>query len=117
MRKYPILLAGWGIRRWEYIGGKEVDYKEYERKFLWDQRPSDNGPGPSHLQKFTKWGPGFLITIPFCFHVWFIFKQQEVGKPGSETVFYWRFGKWRWDANMGKYLGPWTWYGPGLHWD
>lgn len=130
MRKYPILVVGFGIRRWEYAGGAAVDYPEYRYRLTIYEKPGDVGPGPSHLQKFTPWGPGFLISradesLPWwknCYHFWFIFRQQlkkPNGEhiPGSERVLYWRFGWWRWDAGDDKYIGPFTWYGPGLHWD
>lgn len=78
----------------------------------------------THLQKKSKFG--FLLMWPLCFHVWFTFKYQQqklsdgnvlVDVPGSETVLYWRVGWKRWDAKDCVYIGPPTWYGPGLHWD
>ena len=125
-RRYPILVAGLGIRRWEFSRGGDIDYPEDQWKLWINDVPDDvRGPGPTHLQKYTKFGPGFLITkaddsLPWwknCYHFWFVIKQQTPGKPGSEIAPYWRFGWWRWDAGDGQYIGPFTWYGPGLHWD
>ena len=123
MRKYPILVAGFGIKRWERRADDAgTEYGVLTKEEYWDKAGlmfmvdrSSQMWGPTNIQKKSKCG--FLITWPFCFHVWFQFIPQIEGQPGSETVFYWRFGLWRWDANMGQYIGPGTWYGPGLHWD
>jgi len=129
MRKYPILVAGFGIKRWErrsddaQIENGAITKEEYWDKaglmFMVDR--SSQMWGPSSIQYKSKFG--FLIMWPLCFHIWFQFKPQatkpDTGEtiPGSEIVFYWRVGMWRWDANMSQYIGPGTWYGPGLHFD
>lgn len=71
----------------------------------------------THLQKYSKFG--FLLTWPFCFHIWYTFKFQEgddgVGwKPGTEKVLYARTPGYRKDTDYGM---KWTWGYIGLHWD
>ncbi len=90
-----------------------LDFSLRNKLAFWIDR-SETDWGPSHIQYDAPFG--FLITWPFCFHIWFQFKKQTPGFPGSETVFYWRFGYARWDAGEGLYEVP-TWFGPGLHWD
>src|SRR6185312_17342381 len=56
----------------------------------------------THLQKYSKFG--FLLTWPFCFHVWYTFKFQEGSdaegwKPGTEKVFYARTPGYRKDTD------------------
>jgi len=124
-RKYPMILLGYGIKRWERMkmdqenGTGPIDeYWDKSGLTFWLDRSSQNW-GPTHLQKKSRCG--FLITWPFCFHIWFTFRYQQQDSqgtwiPGSEIVFYWRPGMWRWDSDAETYM-PWAWYGPGLHWD
>ena len=121
-RKYPILVLGFNIQRWETIGGRDFYFQALKNKLLFwlkDQKAFDPNTvstvdvGPTHLQKQSKYG--FLITWPLCFHVWYQFKPQEEGQPGTETVFYWRIGWARWEAGRGVYIVP-TWF-LGGHWD
>lgn len=135
MSNLPTALIGFvkGSMRWEACGGDEW-YGNIPSNFLFFRKPSFTidklkGEGPklyaiTHLQKKSKFG--FLLMWPLCFHVWFTFKYQQqklsdgnvlVDVPGSETVLYWRVGWKRWDAKNCTYIGPPTWYGPGLHWD
>lgn len=127
----PTCLFGFvrGILRFERLGGGDLlhtqlnpdDFSDwgsilYEPPFVYN----GSDYAITHLQKYSKFG--FLLMWPFCFHVWFTFKFQKKDSsglwiPGSEKVFYWRFGLWRWDAGNSRFIGPGTWYGPGLHWD
>lgn len=71
----------------------------------------------THLQKYSKFG--FLLTWPFCFHIWYTFRYQEgndqIGwKPGTEKVFYARTPGYRKDIDYGM---VWTWGYCGLRWD
>ncbi len=71
----------------------------------------------THLQKKSKFG--FLITWPFCFHIWFTFKEQQMDDhdewlPGTEKVAYARTPGYRKDIAYGM---KWTWGYIGLHWD
>ncbi len=71
----------------------------------------------THLQKLSKFG--FLITWPFCLHIYYSFKEQQMDEhdqwiPGSETVFYARTPGYRKDIDYGMI---WTWGYIGLHWD
>ncbi len=79
------------------------------------QRPWD-GYALTHLQKYSPFG--FLLTWPFCFHVWFQFRKQEGSEgrwePGTERVFYARTPGYRMDIDYGM---KWTWGYIGLHWD
>ena len=113
-RKYPLCILGYNITRWESLDAPSTYFNGLRDKLLFWKDKSKQNLGPAHIQYTAKWG--FLITWPFCFHFWYQFKPQVTGVPGSETVFYWRFGFARWDAGMKKYIVP-TWYGPGLHWD
>ncbi len=116
-RQFPICLFGFDIRRWEYGGNRgDVYCQGYVKKLLFWKKSQNCGP--THLQYFSPFG--FLLTWPLCLHVWYQFKEQatDLGGdkiPGSETVFYWRFGA-RWDAQDSLYVVP-SWYGPGLRWD
>lgn len=113
--EYPKVVLGYvhGPVRWEKNGGGEM--MMFENKLFVNQPALQNGWQVTHLQKKSRFG--FLIYKPWCFHIWITFKYQTPGEPGSESVFYWRVGLWRWDAGDGKFIGPGTWYGPGLHWD
>jgi len=132
--KYPILLAGFDIRRWEHIKGRDFYFPELAKKFQFlvrNQRAFDGtglcSIGPSGIQYESPFG--FQVTRrPFAIHVWYQFRKQIPDSPGSEIVFYWRAGSGRWDANMGgvvkfkfRIFGKgivWgTWFGPGLRWD
>lgn len=81
----------------------------------------DPSYGPTHLQKQSLFG--FLITSPFCFHIWWQIRPQRTemdgprlrNVPGSELCPYFRIGKGRWDALDQKFIKP-TLY-LGLHWD
>jgi hypothetical protein len=117
-RKYPFVIAGF-IRRWERNhddgGGEVVDSKT--SFVVWKDRSKEK-LGPSEMQKFSPFG--FILTWPLCFVAWIQIKKQTPSIPNSEIVPFWRFGLWRWDPgdSTGKiWVGPWTWYGPGLHWD
>lgn len=135
-----MLVAGYDIRRWEqrggdtyvdeftkrfvfldgfaepYIKGFHYDAQMKQQVFEWDTKVY----GPTHLQYKSPYG--FLITWPFCFHIWYQIspkKYDDQGHeiPGSEKVWYFRAGLARWDAGDDKYIVP-TWYGPfNLHWD
>lgn len=127
---YPTCLFGFvrGQVRYETCGGHEIFPGDSGNHWLVWVRPRDfflpniaTDFAVTHLQKRSKFG--FLLMWPFCFHLWYTFKYQEQKKengywiPGTEKVLYWRFGRWRWDAGQCLFIGPWTWYGPGLHWD
>lgn len=129
MRLYPICLLGFmrGQVRYETCGGYEIYPGDFGNHWLFFKKPFDamipnisTDYAVTHIQKRSKFG--FLLMWPFCFHIWWTFKPQQQDNtwkwlPGTEVVLYWRFGKWRWDAGQCKFIGPWTWYGPGLHWD
>jgi hypothetical protein len=71
----------------------------------------------THLQKYSKFG--FLLTWPFCFHIYYQFKKQAGNDaagwiPGSERVFYARTPGYRKDTDYGM---KWTWGYIGGHWD
>jgi hypothetical protein len=84
----------------------------------------------THLQKSSRCG--FLLTWPFCFHIWFFWKKQARKKvnfsnnltnliyisgdwlPGSERGIYFRTPGYRYDAELGM---KWTWGYIGAHWD
>lgn len=120
-RPVPVLLLGYDIRRWETPGGRDLYIQDYVKKFMWGIIKYVNNTrvfGPTHLQYSSPFG--FLLTWPLCLHVWYQFRGQSFDSdglriPGSEKVFYWRFGA-RWDAGDEVYVVP-SWYGPGLHWD
>ena len=75
-----------------------------------------------HQQRFSH--VGFMVTWPFCFHVWIFWKLQEVRNdphysnplfvPGTESGFYARTPGWRYDADLGM---KWTWGYVGGNWD
>lgn len=113
-----------GRARLEANGGEELYLEVDKWRFLLFRAPVRPFPDEplyqvTHLQKRSRMG--FLLYWPLCFHVWFTFRYQTEGlagwRPGTEKVLYWRLGLWRWDAGDSKYIGPGTWYGPGLHWD
>lgn len=119
----PVPIVKWGYvsgptMRWEKQGGGDTFLALFSNRWLKNVSAKDAGLGPdwgpTHLQKQSKWG--ILRVSPFCLHVWYQFREQLDGQPGTELCLYWRFGKARWDAGDGKYIKP-TWYGPGLNWD
>lgn len=119
-RPFPIVIAGYDIRRWENTGG-DLYIPEFTKKLIfWTKEQTINGQkyGATHLQYKSPYG--FLITWPLCFHVWYQFKEQQVDQngtkiPGSEVVWYFRIGIARWRPD--GYEIP-TEYGPfNLHWD
>lgn len=126
---FPTCFLGFikGQIRYETLGGFDMYPGDWGNHFLFFKKPFDaflpniaTDFAVTHLQKKSKCG--FLIMWPFCLHFWWSFKPQQQAPggswiPGTEKVLYWRFGKWRWDAGDSKFIGPWTWYGPGLHWD
>ncbi len=70
----------------------------------------------THLQKYSRCG--FMVTWPFCFHIWFLWRKQDIDFgtwiPGTEQGIYFRTPGWRWDWDLGMirtngYLGT--------HWD
>ncbi len=70
----------------------------------------------THLQKHSHFG--FMVTWPFCFHFWFMWRLQRQGFgewiPGTEQGIYFRTPGWRWDAELGmKFTRGYF----GLHWD
>lgn len=71
----------------------------------------------THLQKYSRCG--FLITWPFCFHLWFFWHKQEQNEygiwiPGSESGIYARTPGWRYDIDLGmKFTRGYV----GGHWD
>lgn len=78
--------------------------------------PVTLNPVFTHLQKKSRCG--FLLTWPFCFHVWFFWRKQKQNKkgwrPGTEQGIYGRTPGWRYDYDLGMirtngYLGG--------HWD
>lgn len=133
--KLPIAILGYvsGAVRLEKCGGG--DWYPWHDKILFFNRGETNWNDDvytvTHLQKRSLFG--FLLMSHekwwhLCFHFWLTFRYQErVGSsvtggaahwvPGTEKVLYWRVGYSRWDAGDCKYIGPPTWYGPGLHWD
>jgi hypothetical protein len=71
----------------------------------------------THLQKYSPCG--FLLTWPFCFHIWLFWKKQEGNDaigwiPGSESGIYMRTPGYRYDFELGM---KWTWGYIGGHWD
>ncbi len=71
----------------------------------------------THIQKYSPCG--FMLTWPFCFHIWFTWKYQKGSdkagwKPGSEIVLYARTPGYRKDTDYGM---KWTYGYFGLHWD
>lgn len=71
----------------------------------------------THLQKYSRFG--FLLTWPFCFHFWIMWKLQQGNdpanwQPGTEQGIYFRTPGYRWDSELGM---KWTWGYCGLHWD
>ena len=70
----------------------------------------------THLQKYS-WG-GFMLTWPFCFHVWLFWKRQQVDQtgwyPGTEQGIYARTPGFRWDTELGMIF---TKGYIGTHWD
>lgn len=110
-RKYPICLLGYDIRRWESTEGDTWYINDYIKKLLIGiQRPYS---GPTHIQYWSPWG--FLITWPLCFHFWWQFRQQELGRPGTEKVLLLSIGWARWDAGDACYMIPRCYV--GLRWD
>lgn len=70
-----------------------------------------------HLQKYSRCG--FMMTWPFCFHIWFFWKKQEGDDvhgwvPGTEQGIYMRTPGYRWDTEQGM---KWTWGYVGGNWD
>ena len=71
----------------------------------------------THLQKYSRCG--FMLTWPFCFHVWFFWKKQ-IGNdvtgwyPDTEQGIYTRTPGFRWDAELGMIF---TKGYIGTHWD
>lgn len=58
----------------------------------------------THLQKYSHLG--FMLTWPFCFHFWVMWKLQEGSDttrwiPGTERGLYFRTPGWRWGADLG----------------
>lgn len=83
----------------------------------------------AHLQKYSRFGFmlsfGFMLTWPFCFHFWLMWRLQERNInpesldpreriPGTEQGIYFRTPGYRWDAELGMKR---TWGYLGLHWD
>jgi len=74
----------------------------------------------THLQKYSRCG--CLLTWPFGFHVWFLWKRQdsyvvngeEHWFPGTEQGIYMRTPGYRYDKDLGM---KWTWGYVGTHWD
>ena len=70
----------------------------------------------THLQKRSPFG--FMVTWPFCFHFWLMWREQlctlDGWRPGTEQGLYFRTPGWRWDYELGM---KWTWGYIGLHWD
>lgn len=155
-RKVPLVLFGYDIRRWERPGGGAMYVDEFIKKFLFldgfaqpflshvevDEEKHTRTMvfdsllyGPTHIQ--YKSPVGFLITWPFCVHIWYAFDlgkfdQFDEHVSGSEKVWYFRAGIARWDSGDNKYICgesatifgkkftlPFgTWYGPfNLRWD
>lgn len=66
----------------------------------------------THLQKYSHFG--FMLTWPFCFHFWLMWRLQKGTEgnwePGTEQGIYFRTPGYRWDADLGMkftrgYLG------------
>jgi hypothetical protein len=71
----------------------------------------------THLQKYSRCG--FLVTWPFCFHIWYFWRKQttlnfEVFVPGTEQGIYARTPGFRYDRELGM---KWTWGYAGGRWD
>lgn len=80
----------------------------------------------THLQKYSRCG--FLVTFPFCFHIWFFWRKQTylngeaLGNvphyfgwvAGTEQGIYCRTPGYRYDTTDGM---KWTWGYVGGHWD
>lgn len=148
--RLPTAVIGFvrGNLRWEANGGAELFAEKYSNNILLLVHPKFMVADPkqyaiTHLQKKSKLG--FLLMShakwwQLCFHVWYCIRPQQtkigdggavIKIPGSEIIFYFRFGFSRWDAGDSKYVMGWirqilgkkivipfgTWYGPGLHLD
>lgn len=113
----PTVVVGYvkGTMRLETRSGL-IALRNGSRWLIWE-RPTLMGYAVTHLQKYSKFG--FLLTWPFCFHVYYQSKMQEGSDtdgwvPGSEKVFYARTPGYRKDTDTGM---KWTWGYIGLHWD
>lgn len=108
-----------GQIRYEKVGPpREESWVPGEKlNLIINEKPYD-GWGITHQQRRAKFM--ILLQKPWCFHFLFVFKFRGPDNvSGSEVVFYWRVGKWRWDpqgTNGKHWIGPDTWY-MGLHYD
>lgn len=108
-RKYPKVLLGYNIVRWEDHEGEHT-FPEYQGKLLFN---TAKDMAPCHIQRDQPWG--FLLEWPLCSHLWYQFRKQDPGIPDSERVLYTRLGIARWDTDGYQFLTfypPWT-----KHWD
>jgi hypothetical protein len=120
-RKLSTCLFGFidGPLRLETLGGADI-YVENPSQLILFIPPILIGKQrfvSTHLQKRSRFG--VLLTWPFGFHVWFMWKLQDQDEnggavPGSEEGPYARTPGWRWDCDLGM---KWTWGFIGLHWD
>ncbi len=82
------------------------------------ERDRDGKEVLTHLQKWSRCG--WLMTWPFCFHVWYFWRKQTWNpvtmgwEPGTESGIYARTPGYRYDADLGM---KWTWGYIGGHWD
>jgi len=114
-RKVPILLLGYAIKRWQDADNRTYWFYDHPGLSVWQKF---DAMGPSHLQYRSRYG--FLVTWPFCFHVWVM---PELGRedrngvhiPGTEKGWYFRVG-FVWRPGQAGYEP--SWYGPfNQHWD
>lgn len=112
-RKYPILVFGINVKRWESMAedsGRDAVMDDGMIQFWIDR--SDIKLGPSELQKYSRFS--IALTYPLCFKFSWYWKFQTPGKPGSELGLFLRIAKWRVDYATNKYEGPGSYY-IGLH--
>ncbi len=113
----PTTILGFvqGTMRVENMLGVATSWLRTSNWVFWHK--PEYGYAVTHLQKYSKFG--FLLTWPFCFHIYWEFKKQTGNDidgwvPGSEKVFYARTPGYRMDIDYGM---KWTWGYIGLHWD
>lgn len=129
--KYPRIWLGFAKGEWRWERHK--DDREKDKPFdeytpggwKWQVDRSGEKWGPPTQQYKAKYG--FSILVPFALNVWYQFRPQVEGKPGSEFVIYRRFSKWRWDPGgtldkitwtLRHWIGPWSiYFNFSRHWD
>lgn len=103
-KKYPILVFGINVKRWEKWGGQEIKLPGRIFQFWIDREDM----GPSELQKYSRFS--LQITWPLLFKFSWYWRFQKPGVPGSELGLFLRLALWRIDYAMEKYIGPGSYY-------